>query len=133
MEPTLNPELLVPYQERTRAEVRQLAMDIADGQVFGTWDLPGWLSDPNHGIVFMPILLGGTGFTLEQLEYDPRFPKGGNTPIVFYEYIHRAGPRAVNGYPCFFSCYTLLGRDVQRTLRLARKFQRAKQQMINGK
>ena len=107
-------------------------MDVADGMVFGSWMLRDGLADNSFGMVFMPILLGGSGITAEQLEADPRFPQGVHTPVAYYEYYDKAGPRSVNGYPCFFSCSLLLGKDVKRVLKLSYKFHSAKQAMISG-
>ena len=76
--------------------LRELAMDICDGKVFHDR-----MIDPNRfqqdvGMVFMPLALGG----MEGL-------KGIG---LMYEYYDKAGPRSVNGMPCFFSC-RILHRD----------------------
>ena len=120
------------YQYLEKSEIRRLAMDIADGKVFASWMLRDGLADSSFGMVFMPVLLGGPPFSEEALEADPRFPKGMNTPCAFYEYYDKAGPRAINGYPIFFSCSTLLGKDVKRVRKLAYKFHRAKESMVAG-
>ncbi len=78
--------------------LRELAMDICDGKIFHDR-----LIDPNRfkqdvGMVFMPLALGG----LEGVK-----PK---TIGLMYEYYDKAGPRSVNGMPCFFS-FNIIHRD----------------------
>lgn len=154
--PEQNPEELpiVPYVMKTREEIRKLAMDISDGLVFGSWDIPfnpiGIYEDSSpeqikrandeaaerhaHQVrmCFLTIALGGVGFTHEQMIADPRFPKNLATPVHFYEYLSEAGPRSINGYPCFFSHRCLIGKDVKKVLKLSAKFSRAKQAMVEG-
>lgn len=122
----------VPYTELTRKEWRKLSMDIADGQVFGSWDIRPEDRESTRPMVFMCLALGGLDITESQLIADPRFPKNELTPVAFYEYYDKAGPRSINGYPCFFSHHVLLGDDIKRVLKLANKFEAAKLAMVNG-
>lgn len=79
---------------KTNAELKQLAMGMLTGAVFSDWMIP---EEEYEGIIrsiFMPFAL----MTREQAE---EFAK--HKPHMLYEEIRNAGPRAVNGYPCFFS------------------------------
>ncbi len=76
----------------TPTELATLAMDVHHGKVFGSWNIHQSDFVGSLSIIFMPIALG--------LE----LPEG--TAHV-YEYLDKASPRGVNGYPTFFSCRTL--------------------------
>lgn len=122
----------VPYTELDRPAWRQLSMDIADGLVFGTWNMRDGLAESCISTVFMPLVFGAFADMEEQLTADPRFPRNKETPVALYEYLTEAGPRSVNGYPCFMSCRILIGKDLKKVLRLSAKFSRAKQTMVAG-
>lgn len=81
--------------DKPNEEIVRLAQDVVDGKVFGTWQLPN-----NEGdmlpMIFMPIALGCT------------IPENAGHA---YEYLDKAGPRSINGYPCFFSVTFLNGPD----------------------
>ena len=146
--------LLVPYVEMKTEEIRKLAMDISDGLVFGSWDIPinpiGTCEDDEPEFIeraehdalvrhtgqvkmtFMPIVLGAFNDLQDQIINDPRFPKNTHTIVMFYEYLSEAGPRAINGYPCFFSCNLLMDKDAKKVLKLSAKFSKAKQAMVEG-
>jgi hypothetical protein len=72
-----------------KPNLRSLALDIVEGKVFGSWEI----RNPNTDLklVFMVLL----------------FCKNEDIPKdigAIYEYMDRAGPRAINGMPTFFSC-----------------------------
>lgn len=69
---------------------RQLALDVLAGRVFGSWMVPGDDLSILRSI-FMPVGLGDSSM----------FPKDA---VAVYEYLDKAGPMAINGYPMFFSC-----------------------------
>jgi hypothetical protein len=78
--------------------LRELAMGICDGKIFHDRMIDPRRFQQDVGMVFMPLALGG----LEGIE-----PK---TIGLMYEYYDQAGPRSVNGMPCFFS-FRILHRD----------------------
>lgn len=82
-----------------RQALAKLAQDFADGKVFTSWQVP---RHDEHLLptIFMPIVFGGNN----------TFPT--NTAHL-YEYYSEAGPRGVNGYPCFFSCGVLTDDDMR--------------------
>ena len=76
----------------TEIELKSLAIDIAEGKVFTDRHLT---DQPDMiGSVFMVIGLGGI---------DQEKVESGEIDMI-YEYIDQAGPRSINGLPCFFSC-----------------------------
>jgi hypothetical protein len=81
---------VVPLPAMTEDELKTLARDMAMEKVFTSNHVPD--HDARMlGMIFMPLALGGLG---------------GRNPEeigMIYEYLDRAGPRSINGYPCFFS------------------------------
>ncbi len=74
-------------------ELRQLALDIAENKVFGTFHMNE--NEINHlHVVFMPFIGVDAKRAKEMSD---------NDIIHVYEYYDKAGPRSVNGMPCFFS------------------------------
>jgi hypothetical protein len=82
-------------------KLRQLAMDIVEGRVFGTWNL----TNPDDvGLVF-----AGTMFMSAEQAKELQQQKVAH----FYEYLDKAGPRSFNGMPMFFSMHYLTEEDVE--------------------
>lgn len=81
------------HQDRSEKQLRKIALDIADGKVFGTWMLHE--NETNMiGHIFMPFILGGKEFADQLIA---------NKIAHFFEYYEKAGPRSINGYPIFWS------------------------------
>lgn len=99
---------------RPDAELRRLALDIADNQVFGSWNIRN--PERELTMVFMALL----------------FVKAEDMPTdigAIYEYYKDAGPVGFNGYPIFHSCRLLNMHDtdvvqkyVDEILETKRKF-----------
>ena len=87
-----------PVPLKTDRELRQLAMDIVDGKVFGTWNFENEraLNDMLTS-VFITLIF------IRQL-----LPE--NLGCV-YEYLSEASERSVNGYPCFVNSCRMLAKD----------------------
>ena len=87
-----------PYENKmnkSQAELKQIAIDLFDGKIFCDRNLRDIM---DARMVFMVIGLGGMeDFTEQEM---------GNIGLL-YEYLDKAGPRSVNGYPCFFSVQLL--------------------------
>ncbi len=93
-----------PKQELTSEFLRQLAADIADDKIFTHRHIPEQQSEMIPR-VFMPIALGAfKDYTKEQME----------DIGLIYEYYSDAGPRGINGYPCFFSFRILSVEETKR-------------------
>jgi hypothetical protein len=91
-----------PYVPLTEMEVRQLATDIYNNRVFGTWDM-----DMRHPLLLGMIFSGVNGLPEEEWvnEHDIH---------QFYEYIDKSTGSLANGYPVFFSVKALSREDMSR-------------------
>jgi hypothetical protein len=78
-------------EKRTEADLEQLAQDLVAGRIFTSAQVK---DNSLLNMVFMPLALMGKE-AMEQF--------AANEPFVIYEYIDKAGPRGINGYPSFFS------------------------------
>lgn len=78
----------------TDAEIKQLAMDYADGKVFFDRNIQRGESENIMGMIFMPLMM---------LNDDQRAAMIADPPYAIYEYYSAAGPRSINGYPIFMS------------------------------
>ena len=78
--------------------MKQLAIDIVEGKVFGSWMVK---NEHDLGMVFMPLMFG----SLEE--------NGLTDVAALYEYYDKAGPRSVNGMPCFMSMRYLSKAQVE--------------------
>jgi hypothetical protein len=103
---------------RTEQELRQLATDIAEGKVFGTWCMSNLDFIPN---VFMVInFLDDT--SLEQIAKEK--------PVHIYEYLDKAQPMGVNGMPTFFSMNFISGQEWVLLLSMIDKLKKQKKLFI---
>jgi hypothetical protein len=86
------------YVPPTDEEKRRLAAALIGNSVFTS------LHVPEHdgrmlGSIFMPLMFGAfAGVPEAELE---------RVNPVLYEYLDKAGPRSVNGYPIFFSMHVI--------------------------
>jgi hypothetical protein len=81
----------------------QLAKDIAMNLVFTDRHVREF--DITHlGMIFMPLVLGAFADATDEYKQDIG---------MIYEYYDKAGPRGVNGYPCFFSFGYINKHDAQ--------------------
>jgi hypothetical protein len=99
------------------AELRKLAVDLRAGQVFTSAHVPADQQDALP-MVFMPIALGG----LRQLTKKELDDVG-----LIYEYLDKAGPRAINGFPSFFSMHFLNKDDARQLGAIIKKLGAAEQ------
>ena len=87
---------------KTPDELKTLAVDIFQQKVF----TERHITDPSmFGNVFMVAALGGFADCPE--EYTQSIG-------MVYEYLEKAGPRSVNGYPMFMSLQLLNKEDAQK-------------------
>lgn len=83
--------------DKPAAYLTQLAKDIVGNLVFTDRHIREFDFPTVFGMVFMPVMLGAFADTTEEYRNDIG---------MIYEYIDKAGPRSINGYPIFFSmCY----------------------------
>ena len=101
------------------SELRKVAMDILDGKIFTDRHLPPG-DERMLASVFMVLIFAGD--SLKDVAQDIG---------LIYEYIDKAGPGSVNGYPTFFS-FRLLHKD--NTVKMEeyyKQFKEAKDKMLN--
>lgn len=105
-----------PAKPRTHEELRRLALDIADGKVFGSW----MVQTDMVPLVFMVLAIGGPA----------SFPSNG---VAVYEYLDKAGPRSINGCPTFFTCSVLTKQDLNFLQPEVKRLVQQKRKYLNGK
>jgi hypothetical protein len=89
------------YTSKTPAEIEQLAWDIEGGRVFGSWDCPPEMIS----MCFMVVIF------LEKKHLDALAEA---KVAHMYEYLDKASPRSVNGYPSFFSARYIDQDDMKK-------------------
>lgn len=100
---------------KTEEEITQLAKDIYAGQVFCSWNI----REGDHVFIeniFMPIAF----MSNEQLA-----SFRAEEPHLIYEYISKAGPRSINGYPVFMSLQRLNKQEFEMLLEKYNKIEKA--------
>lgn len=93
---------LYPKSPRSDAELEQLAFDALSGKIFTSFDCD---RVEDLRLVFLPLGL----MSREQLA---AFKE--DEPYMFFEYLKNAGPRSINGMPCFFSLQWLNKNEFER-------------------
>lgn len=89
---------------RTRNELKQLAKDIHAGSVFTDRNVRPGDQERMLSMIFMPLIFLDEE-TIEKWKEDP--------PGMFYEYIEKAMPTGVNGYPMFMSMSYLTKKEAE--------------------
>ena len=93
-------------------ELKKLAQDAHDGLVFTDRHLP---KGDSHQFL-------ATFMVLALMDPEKLNEVAGEIGMV-YEYLDKAGPRSVNGYPSFFSCNFLNKSDTEKFLEYVRPLQ----------
>jgi len=102
-------------------KLRQLASDIAENKVFGTFHL----REHEKGLVgniFMPLLFAGKK-QLEEMKEEDVFH--------IYEYNTEAWPRSINGCPIFFSMRTISKKDWIQCVKYIEQYRARKESFLN--
>jgi len=89
-----SPIKTLDFTDRSDEWLKQLAIDIHEGKVFTDRHIRE--EDYSHGIktIFIPLALGSlSDYPKEEL---------GKIGLIF-EYMHKASPTSINGYPSFMS------------------------------
>ena len=107
----------------TEEMMRQLAADIEDGKVFGSWSLR---ECDGHLVtsIFMPIVFMSSEQRDEFKEKDVAH---------FYEYLDKAGPRSINGYPMFPSMAYINKKDWLQTWGYIKEYRDKKESFLKPK
>jgi hypothetical protein len=92
------------YERKTDREIRELALGIRSGTVFGSWMIPEHQSELLAN-VFMPLVF------LNDIQRKSLIR---NKVTQFYGYLKDAAPRSINGMPMFFAMHMLDAEDCTR-------------------
>lgn len=103
--------IIHPLESLPEETLKEFVRGFCDGRIFTSAQVSG--DSQVLGMVFMPLLFGA----LNDLEY--------SSIGVVYEYLDKAGPRSINGYPIFFSmrmmnvsdwakCREVIDREMER-------------------
>lgn len=95
-----------PQPDKSEAELRQLAMDMVEGKVFGDWQVD---DDATVRMVFLPLAFCGP-------KHLPRNIGG------IYEYIDQSGPRSINGYPMFMTMQFMTDKDREVIIQMVKEY-----------
>lgn len=102
----------------TDEELRQLAVDVEDGKVFGSWMIPEEHLDVQLPIVFLPFYWGAAEKIKDQ------------DVSVIYEYVDRTKRKTPNGYPVFTSFRTLTKEECDKLGKLITRLRQIKQAFL---
>jgi hypothetical protein len=97
------------YRRKSDDEIKQLALDVATGRVFGSWMVD---HEDELPLCFMVLALCDP-------EQRAQFRAAGITAV--YEYLDKAGPLTVNRLPSFTSMQVLDREDQDRLGRAVAK------------
>jgi len=92
-----------------RKDLAKFVMAMCDGQVFTTDHIKGGPEQIASlaPMIFLPLALGG----LESIPERDRAELG-----IVYEYMDKAVPTSINGYPIFFSMRLMIKADWEKAL-----------------
>jgi hypothetical protein len=92
------------YVAHTPEQMRQLAIDVAAGSVFGSWQLPE--HDMQHvNLIFMPLMFMDD-IMVKEMQRDGA--------MHFYGHMRDSFDRGINGYPIFMSVRVIDAADCAR-------------------
>ena len=101
--------MTTPIPSKTDDEIKKLARDTISNQVFWDHFAPQDLTIN----IFLSVGLAGFG----DMDIDDL--------AGIYEYYDQAGPRSINGYPCFFSARFINQTDMVKFLTYLKAYEEA--------
>lgn len=104
----------------TPDELKQIAVDLRAGRIFTDRHVKG---PEEMSMVFM-VLLFLDEKALAELKANP--------PGMVYEYLSEAGPRSINGMPCFMSHRYLTLEDTKTVFDLMKKLEAAEKAVLGA-
>ena len=104
--------------KHTPEEIKQLAIDFRAGKIFSDRHLQ---NPEDVSMVFM-VLMFLDEAAIDELKANP--------PAMIYEYLSEAGPRSVNGYPCFMSHKYLSKEDFEAMRDTVKKLEEAEKAVL---
>ena len=94
---------------KTEQELKQIAKDLYAGRIFTNLHLQPSEQESLLFSVFMPLV-----FIRKETKGGKKFFE--DEPSMIYEYVDRAGPMAINGYPIFTSFQYLTEEEHQKMI-----------------
>lgn len=83
---------------KRRAELKQIAFDMSEDKIFCSGHMSENERETLLYSIFMPLLF------MDDKQHENFIKK---KPWMLYEYLNKAGPKAINSYPIFMSMNTL--------------------------
>jgi len=108
--------ILVATNETRERLLNRIAKDIVGNLIFTTNHIRQG-DEKLLGMIFLPILLGGAS----SKPHIETLAAGG----MIYEYYDKAAPRGINGYPIFYSCYTMGAEETKMVWEKITRIQKA--------
>ena len=109
-------------EARTDTQLKQLALDVVEGRVFVSWQL-GSNNESLVNSVFMPLLF----MTEEQVQEMKR-----HKVVQLYEYLEKAGQKAIDGFPMFMSMQMLTEAEIEPLQTHIARAMQLKAEFLNG-
>ena len=108
-------------KNRPESEIKEIARDMHRGLIFTDRHIKS-ADERLLGTIFMILsLMDKKG--MEKMMKDP--------PGMVYEYFSKAGPRGVNGYPCFTSMNILSIDDTKKVFELIQKLEKSEKEVLD--
>jgi hypothetical protein len=92
------------YRPLSEPDLKELALAVLNGNVFGSWMLP------EHDVNLLPSIF----MVMVFLDDIKRKEMKRDGVVHVYEFMDKAGPRSINGYPIFMSARFLNADDAKR-------------------
>jgi len=107
----------------TNQELVKIAEDIHAGRIFTDRHIPSGDRQGMVPLIFLPIALADA-------KMEKRIRK--DKPALVYEYLDKAGPRGINGYPIFMSCRFLTKEDSDKVWKAYEEIEEAMKVVREG-
>lgn len=106
------------YMPKKQSELKDIAKDLVDGKIFSDRHIPEY---DRHltSMIFMVLALGGSKFASSMIDQKITF---------VYEYLNETNPRAINGYPTFFTLRMLNDKDTEKMFKYYDKIKEMKEE-----
>lgn len=106
-------EPMPAYEPKTDEQIKEIGQKLQAGQIYTSEHIH---RRDDVGLAFMAFALSGPDYS-DWMQ--------ANEIAVLYQDLDKAGPRSINGMPCFFSHQHLTLADWKRVQETARKIQEA--------
>lgn len=107
---------------KTDQELKQIAKDLYAGRIFTNFHLQPSEQERLLFSVFMPLV-----FLKKETKSSKKFFE--DEPFMIFEYVDKAGPMAINGYPIFESLQYLTEEEHQKMISYYSKVKQAMEEI----